>query len=145
MYYSIIPIIGWIALAAILGLAVWKGAAAERLGVLATMATAVEVLLIESFTPPSIQSFLLLGADALLAGAFLFLAIRYASIWLGIAMMLQAGQFGLHAIYTAGELARDYHYALTNNLVTFGILLAILFAVLSTWRRRVVTEARAPH
>ncbi|OJU09867.1 MAG: hypothetical protein BGN86_00080 [Caulobacterales bacterium 68-7] len=83
----------------------------------------------------------MLAADAALAGAFLFLAVRYASLWLGAAMILQAGQFALHAIYTAGELAPDRRYAVINNLITLGIFLVILLATLARWMSRDARQA----
>jgi hypothetical protein len=120
----------------------WKGDKAERLGVAFAIASAFAALTINDYAPQDLAPLLLLGVDAVLAGGFLFLAIRYASLWLGAAMIFQAGQFALHAIYTASELPHDYRYAVINNLVTYGIFAVILFATLVNWRKRVVA-ARA--
>ena len=71
-----------------------------------------------------------------MGGGFLYLALRYMSQWLGVAMLLQAIQFSLHAYYLVGELPRDRTYALINNLDSIGVLACILIGTLMTWRRR---------
>lgn len=136
MYASIVPALGWIVLLVILAFAFWKGGAPERLGTLAIFLAAVVVWAIEHFSPPSIETLLLLAGDGLLAVAFLILAVRYASLWLGIAMIFQAVQFGLHAVYVTGELALDRRYVIVNNAVTLGIMTVVLFAITSAWLRR---------
>lgn len=136
MYSSLTPVLVWIFILAILGLAIWKGAAPERLGVLAIFLAAVAVWTIEAFAPPSAETLLLLISDALLAVAFLVLAVRYASLWLGLAMIFQAGQFVLHTVYVTGELTYDRRYAVLNNLITIGICAVILCGTVISWRRR---------
>ncbi len=125
----------WITMLFICALAQWKGDAPERLGSAFAIAGAIISIPIHIFAPKDVAPLLLLGADALLAAGFLLLAIRYASLWLGAAMIFQAGQFALHAIYTAGELAHDRTYSVINNLVTFAIFAVILVATLTRWRR----------
>ena len=120
----------------------FRGDKAERLGVAFAIASALAALAINDYAADDLAPPLLLGVDALLAGGFLFLAIRFASLWLGAAMIFQAGQFALHAIYTAGELPHDRRYAVINNLVTYGIFAVILVAALVNWRRRTLA-ARA--
>ena len=136
MPISLLSQISWIALVAIFALAIWRGEWPERFGAGFSILGAVVALVIHDFAPADIAPILLLAADALLAGAFLFLAVRYASLFLGAAMILQAGQFALHATYTAGELAPDRRYAIVNNLITLGIFLVILLATLASWRAR---------
>jgi hypothetical protein len=136
MYSSLAPVLVWIFILTTLGFATWKGAAPERLGVLAIFLAAIVVWAIETFAPSSAETLLLLISDALLAVAFLVLAVRYASLWLGLAMMFQAGQFVLHAVYVTGELTYDLRYAVLNNLVTFGICSVILCGTIIGWRRR---------
>ena len=58
------------------------------------------------------------------------------ALWIGAAMLLQAGQFSLHAWYLVNALQRDRFYAVANNLVTVGILACILVGTLISWRRR---------
>ena len=44
------------------------------------------------------------------------LVVRYASLWLGVTMMLQAVQFSLHAYYLVMERPHDLLHAWVNNL-----------------------------
>jgi hypothetical protein len=125
----------------ICALAQWKGDKPERLGAAFALAGAIASIPVHMYAPKDLAPLLLLGADALLAAGFLLLAIRYASLWLGAAMIFQAGQFALHAVYTAGEIPHDLTYSLINNLITFAIFAAILIATLTSWRRRRLYEA----
>ena len=59
-------------------------------------------------------------------------------------MLLQAGQFSLHAWYLVSALERDRFYAIVNNLVTIGILICILVGTLIAWSRRARAVARTP-
>lgn len=136
MYHSPLPLIGWGATLLVCALAWWKGDRAERYGGLLTVVAGVAVFLSHSSLPVSMASFALLVVDATMAAGFLLLAIRYSSLWLGSAMLLQAGQFSLHAFYLVGELQHDRFYAVTNNLVTVGILVCILVGTLISWFRR---------
>jgi len=76
----------------------------------------------------------LLGLDGALGLVFLALAVRYTSLWLGGAMLLQAAQFSLHAYYLVLDRHVDLLFAVVNNVVSWGVLLAILFGTLVTWR-----------
>lgn len=128
--------IGWIVTLAVLGLAWWKGERPERYGATLKVVTSLIALGIHDLLMQDSISGALLTADGVLAVGFLALAIRYSSLWIGAAMLLQAGQFSLHAWYLVSELERDRFYAVTNNLITVGILACILVGTLISWRRR---------
>jgi hypothetical protein len=136
MYTSIAPIIGWTVLIAILALAWVKGGVSERYGVVIVLLGAAFAFLTHMFAPAGLQAFLLLAGEGAIGVAFLVLALRYASPWLGGAMLFQAIQFSLHAYYLVGELPRDYLYAMINNLDTLGVLACILVGTLLAWRKR---------
>jgi hypothetical protein len=136
MYSSLIPILAWVALVAICGLAWIKGGQPERLGVVIILVGSAFAFLVHFAAPASIQALLLLGGEGSMGLAFLMLALRYASPWLGGAMLFQAIQFSLHAYYLVGELPRDRTYALINNIDTFGVLACILVGALLAWRKR---------
>lgn len=136
MYHSPLPLIGWGATLLVFALAWWKGDRAERYGGLLTVMAGVAVFLSHFSLPVSMASLALLVVDATMAAGFLLLAIRYSSLWLGSAMLLQAGQFSLHAFYLVGDLEHDRLYAIANNLVTVGILVCILVGTLISWFRR---------
>ena len=133
--------IGWLVTLAVLALAWWKGGRPERYGATLKVVTSLIALGIHDLLKQGSISEALLTADGVLAIGFLALAIRYASLWIGAAMLLQAGQFSLHAWYLVSELERDRFYAITNNLVTVGILVCILVGTLISWRRRVKAAA----
>lgn len=128
--------IGWIVTLAVLAFAWWKGGRPEQYGATLKVATSLIVLAVHHLLKQDSISLALLTADGLLAIGFLALAIRYSSLWTGAAMLLQAGQFSLHAWYLVSSLERDRFYAVANNLITIGILLCILVGTLIAWRRR---------
>lgn len=143
MYHSLIPLIGWGATILVCALAWWKGGRAEQLGAGLKLATSLIALVIHLVLKQGSISGALLTADGVLAIGFLALAIRYASLWIGAAMLLQAGQFSLHAWYLVSALERDRFYAIANNLITVGILICILVGTLISWGRRSKTSQTA--
>lgn len=136
MYHSLLPLIGWAATISVAAFAWWKGGYAERFGSLVNLVAAVAVTISHLMMTLSSAGLALLVIDALMAVGFLALAIRYASLWIGVAMLLQAGQFSLHAWYLVSALERDRLYAIANNAISIGILLCILVGTLISWRRR---------
>src|SRR5947209_3585595 len=80
-------------------LALWKGDAPERIGAGVNMAAGLLATGLQYVLSPEAQPVILLLVDGALAAGFLFLALRYASLWLGAALLLQAVQFSLHAYY----------------------------------------------
>ncbi len=127
---------GWAMLVIVLVLACWKGSRAERLGVAIFLAGAIYAMVVYSFVPRSLVPTLLLLGEGAMGVGFLFLALRYMNAWLGVAMLLQAIQFSLHAYYLVGDLPRDRTFAMVNNLDSIGVLLCILVGTLLTWRKR---------
>ncbi|HEX8232874.1 MAG TPA: hypothetical protein VF559_05975 [Caulobacteraceae bacterium] len=128
-----------------------KGGAAERGGTLVYAVAWLGVLIYELVTGDSFPVVPILMLDAGVALAFLALAIRYNSLWLGGAMILQGLGLGLHAAYLTDldnpEIFLFYTYALGINLVSFGILVllivgtAITMVDLRRHRRVVMTDA----
>lgn len=136
MYTSIAPMIGWMVLITVLALACWKGGRAERLGAMIVLAGAAYALLAHTVAPKGATALLLLLGEGAMGGGFLFLALRYMSPWLGVAMLLQAIQFSLHAYYLVGEVPRGRTYAIVNNLDSIGVLACILIGTILAWRKR---------
>ena len=77
-----------------------------------------------------------LALDGLLALALLLLALRHATRWLGVAVLLQSVQFSLHAYYLVQAKRYDSFYILVNNSVSSGVLLCILTGTLLARRKR---------
>ena len=143
MYHSLLPLLGWMTTLAVALLAWFRGGLPERYGALVLVGAGLAVLVSHILLPPRGAGLALLAIDAFMAVGFLALAIRYASLWIGAAMLLQAGQFSLHAWYLVSGMDRDRFYAIANNLVTIGILVCILVGTLISWRRRNKAEAAA--
>ena len=158
MLHSLYSQISIVALVLICGLAVWKGAVAERAGAGLILATWAVTLVISSSAPrhhfPA-SGFLI--SDAILATGLLILALRYSSWWLGAAMLLQAAGLGLQAIYFTSErsdigladnelLAAKRLLVLGKNLASVAMLMVLLAATFATMlkRRRARLVGTAP-
>jgi hypothetical protein len=133
---SIAAWIGWAVLIIVLVLACWKGGRAERFGVAIFLAGAIYAMLVYRFVPRGLAPTLLLLGEGAMGAGFLFLALRHMNAWLGVAMLLQAIQFSLHAYYLVGGLPHDNTFAMINNLDSIGVLLCILVGTLLAWRAR---------
>ncbi len=128
---------GLVVLIATFAFAMWKGEAPERVGGSLNLAAGLFVVAADSFLSPDLVPIAQLVVDAALAMGFLFLAVRFASLWLGVAMLLQAVQFSLHAYYLVTEAPHDWNYARINNIDTTGINLMIIIGTVVALRRRI--------
>ncbi len=141
MYQSLLPLIGWAATLAVCLFAWWRGGPAERAGALLIVGAASAVWLSHNLLPDGVAVSALLVIDAAMAVGFLLLAIRYASLWLGGAMLFQAAQFSLHAYYLVMERPYDRLYSIINNIDTVGVLVCVLTGTLFAWRRAAARPA----
>ena len=124
----------------------WKrGGVAERYG--ATMVTAAWTLalIFESLFAnwgPSlwVVSVPMLVCDFLLSFGLLVLALRFASLWVGAAMLAQSAQLGMHAFFIAGGGRARLAFAEGSNICSGVLLAALLLGTLSSWRRRVMRQ-----
>ncbi|HYD46339.1 MAG TPA: hypothetical protein VEA79_13820 [Phenylobacterium sp.] len=115
----------------------WKGDWPERGGGMLNLAAGAAAFLVRLLVDEgSAQDVPLLLVDGVLAFGFLVLAMIFASLWLGGAMLLQAAQFSLHAFYIVTSREHDWTYYLVNNVVTVGVLLAIVIGTIASWWRR---------
>jgi hypothetical protein len=133
----------WLTILATFILSVWKGGVAERWAGSLVAAGALSAFIIHRTVPDGAIPLVLLFAEFLLACGFLALAVRFAFLWLGAAMLLQAVQFTLHAWYLLLERPRDPLFSMINNIDTMGILACILFGSLLAWRRRAAPDLSA--
>lgn len=125
--------IGFIGLAVLGATALYawtQGRGAERGGVLVYAAAWVGVLIYELATGDSFPVVPILMLDAAVALAFLVLAIRYNSLWLGVAMILQGLGLGLHATHLTDLVEPGFMgfqvYALGINFVSLAILVVLI-------------------
>jgi hypothetical protein len=146
MFQSVESQLSFVALFVCCGLAIWKGGAPERGGALMILVTWLGATLIQAVAKAYILPILFLVSDAVLAAGLLLLAIRYSSLWMGAAMLLQAIGLSLHAAYFAAEkadLSRHtlWLYIAGKNVASFAMLLVILAAGIVAWRKRSLRAA----
>ena len=137
-------VIGLISLT--LGIALFallKGGPAERLGAAMVGANLLLSVFVGSFLPPSVETLFRLTLDGLTAIGLLVIAVRYASFWLGGAMLLYAAQFSLHAFYMVMSRSVDLLHMRINNLNFLGISVCLAVGTIVGWRRRVVNRRSA--
>jgi hypothetical protein len=116
--------------------ALWKGDLATRIAAGAYAALEIVTLILHPRVGDVSGETILLVADFITAVIFLILAVRYANLWLGAAMLFQAAQFSLHAWYLVNELPHDVMHAWINNADDWGILIAMFVGTILSIRRR---------
>jgi hypothetical protein len=120
------------------GFALWKGGPAERAGAFLILFFAV-VWEFGRLLPPSFDAWIptaQLVSDGLTALGLLVIAMRYASLWLGGALMFQAAQFSLHSFFLVTSREIDMLYHVINNLDLYAILACLTLGTVISWRER---------
>jgi hypothetical protein len=87
-------------------------------------------------------------ADLLIACGFLWLAVRYNSLWLGAAMIMQGIEFAIHTLVLTSPESQPRifglrAYALGENLISLGIILTLVGATFATMHLRRSAGRRA--
>ncbi|HEY2710331.1 MAG TPA: hypothetical protein VGI95_20000 [Caulobacteraceae bacterium] len=142
--YNLVLWVLWAATLLISAFAVWKGDVAVRYAALTHVSVEVVTFLINPQFGDIGGESALLAVDFASAVIFLLLAVRFANLWIGAAMLLQASQFALHAYYLVMELPHDRLHAWINNTSDILILLCILLgAILAIRRRRTLAREEA--
>jgi hypothetical protein len=118
--------------------AVWKGGPAERTGAGVVLVMVLLERLLHVVLPINLWPILSLCGDALTAAGLLVVTLRYASLWLGGAMLFYAAQFTLHSFYlvTGRSNEEPLHVAL-NDVNFAGILVCLVVGTVIAWRGRV--------
>jgi hypothetical protein len=116
------------------------GGLAERVGAGLNVCAAICVFLAHSvWSGPDLPS-ILLAVDGLFGLGFLALAVRYASPWLGGALIFQGLQFGLHAFYLVTARPLDPLHAWANDIDTYGVVICITIGAAAARRSRLRGE-----
>lgn len=134
--YILVWALLWGLLLAVCAFAFTRGGEPERWGAGLILAITVAGAVGDAFLPHEVFLVARLVAEGALALGFLFIAIRYASLWLGGVMLLQAVQFSLQAFYFVTHRAHDATYVVINNIDFFGILACLTAGTLAASRRR---------
>jgi len=133
-------IVGIPVLLCIATLAIIKGGPAARQATLIFLGVTLAVTAANMFAAKQAPTIGLVG-DALLALAFLWLAMRHRSLWLAGAMIAQGTAFAFHAFLLEQENSkvddRTYFiFAVGMNLMTWLVMLLILTGTIIAWRKR---------
>jgi hypothetical protein len=149
MLHSIISQIGFLWMSAVCLFAFFKGGFVERAAAavvsLSWALTLALSFVLSGLFSRQVEEFTFLGVDALTAIALLALALRFAKLWLGGAMLMQSAELALHGAVMAewGLSFRDY--MIWNNLLTTGLLLIIAYATAVFWCRRSRRRSAPPN
>src|SRR5579859_764989 len=132
--WETLRIVLWLAMA----FALWKGDRAVRIAAIVILLLDVATFLIRPKFGDISSETILLAVDFACAVVLLFLAVRFANLWIGAAMLFQAAQFSLHAYYLVLERPHDRLHAWVNNLDLLGIVISIVWGTGLAIRRRVI-------
>jgi hypothetical protein len=117
--------------------AVWKGGPAERAGALVILVMVILERLLQVVIPQGGWILLGLSCDALTALGLLAVTLRYASLWLGGAMLLYAAQFTLHSFYfVTGRKDTDLLHVVATDFDFGAILFCLVVGTVLAWRTR---------
>jgi signal transduction histidine kinase len=123
--------------------AIWKGDAAVRWAAV-TQIGASYISLFNFVLGPEWNQTFELATGLVSAVVYLLLAVRFANLWIGAAMLLQAAEFSLDAFYLVTDRPLDHLHAWVNNTCEWGIVLCILLgAVLAILRRMTLAREAA--
>ena len=148
MFHSFYSQLSIIALVLCCGFAVWKGDLAERAGALLIVTTWVITLVASAATKSYMPATAFLASDGIMAIGLLILAIRYSSLWMGLAMLVQATALSFHAAYFAAdpdEISKKvlHFYVMGKNLASVGLLVIILAATVTSILKRHRRQVRS--
>jgi len=125
------------------GLAVFKGGPAERYGaIMLFVPAALETALMPfardfGYSTARLAPYIdLLSTFANCAG-FLYLAIRFASLWLAAAMVVEGTELYFARAYIDADPPNYHLYALEVNLITIMVALLLSGGALWSWRARI--------
>jgi hypothetical protein len=141
MYSSVLVQVLFLAPLATLAFAVWKGDLAVRLGALIYfLLNLVALPAVSRLAPGGGSETAQVIEDLIGSMGFLFLAVRFANLWVGAVMLVQAGQFSLHAYYLVMELPHDRLHAWLTNSGDWLIIVCLVAGTVIAWRRRILRE-----
>ena len=134
----------------IFGLALMKGGAAERLGAALMIAdwllslgssllAGQQIIEHVKIVPANLAVFI----DFFFSLGLLALALRFAKLWLGMALLLQGMMLAVHALALSADAPGFIIYATFLNATTTLLLFSLLAGTLGAWRKRALRSRRA--
>jgi len=132
--------LGLVALFAACAFAWLKGGPAERLGTLFLAVDWLTTTAFRALSGESVPVITMFVSDLTLSLCFLFIAIRYSSVWLGAAMLSHASMLAAHAMALSDTGRPRWHgmyiYLLANNVLSYLTLLALVGGTVATLVKR---------
>ena len=132
--------LGLIGLATTCAFAWWKGGAPEKLGTLVVAVAWLGGDLLRGLSGQLIPTAFLFASDTLLSFGLLIIAVRYSSLWVGLAMLFESFCFALHGIQLGDVDAPRWHgmivYLLLNNIFNYLVLVTLATGTLATMHKR---------
>ncbi len=114
-----------------------KGGPAERAGAMLILLAYVAGDIAFVVAKPNFPTTVIFGADFVLAICLLVVAIRYSSLWLGCAMLLQSVALCSQGLTFSGDGLGLQDQIWLNNCVSMCMMACIVGGSISSWRRRV--------
>jgi hypothetical membrane protein len=136
MHLELLILFGWMLILGVSLLAWRLGGRVERQVAVLVVIMSLAITLIGVLPDKEMQKPAYFLVDGLFGAGLLILAVRYTTAWLGVAVLLQAAQFSLHAYYLVAGKPYDNLYAQVNNLVSLGVLVCLAAGCLLAWRKR---------
>jgi hypothetical protein len=117
-----------------------KGGAPERMGTLLSVVAWLGADLARGLSHALTPTTILFASDVLVSLGFLFISVRYSSLWLGLAMLFQSFAFATHAVQLGDTDAPRWHgmiiYLLLNNVLSYLVLLTLAGGTVATVVKR---------
>lgn len=120
-----------------------KGGLPERWGSGAILVSYVVADIIIFASRPEFPTKLIFACDFTLAFTLLVVAVRYGSLWLGCAMMLQAVIMCSEGMSFGGDGLNESTQKMLNDSLSMAMLACVVASTVLSWRRRV--RARYQH
>jgi hypothetical protein len=114
-----------------------KGGPAERIGAILIVVSYVVGDIAFAFAKPNFPTSAIFGIDFLLAVSLLAVAIRYNSLWLGCAMVLQSVDLCSQGLSFSGDGLGVQDELWLNNGVSVLMLSCVVAGSAASWRQRV--------
>lgn len=136
MHLDLLILFGWSLILGVSFLAWRLGGRVERQVAILVVVMSLAITLIGLIPDKAIQKPSYFLVDGLFGAGLMIMAMRYTTAWLGVAVLLQAAQFSLHAYYLVAGKLYDSFYAMVNNLVSLGVLVCLVVGCVLAWRKR---------
>ena len=137
MGYGLIVQMGLVLVIASCAFALFRGGSAERWGSLLIIADYVAADVAMLLDWPRFPVTAVFVLDFILAVALLIVAIRFSSLWLGAAMMLQSIALCSYGLAATGDGLHGVGYIRLNNILSFTMYGCVIAGTIASWRKRI--------